>query len=179
MVNDEVLKKTNPKTIISWVSLAKGQITASGAPGKKKIAQWAADGVTDVVTLQRGDEHAPWLPAACESAGLRWHHLPLSGRRLERRQDRITLAAIPDLLEVLREDPPRKMIVHCSAGLHRTGVCLYILLRAAGQSTEDAVTTIAAARPLTAEELCRVGKNGVLRDIAEAIYQGHSPSGPP
>ncbi len=172
-------KISNPKTISTWVSLEGGQVTASGAPGKRKIALWAADGVTDVVTLQRGDEHAPWLPAACEAAGLSWHHLPLSGRRLERQEDRVTLAAIPELLTVLRQEPPRRMIVHCSAGLHRTGVCLYLLLRAAGQAPEDAVAAIAAARPLTAEELCRAGKNGMLKEIAEAVYQGHSPSGPP
>lgn len=172
-------KILNPKTVSAWVDLEGGQITASGAPGRRKIAQWAADGVTDVVTLQRADEHAPWLPGACEAAGLSWHHLPLSGRRLERREDRVTLAAIPELLTVLRQDPPRKMIVHCSAGLHRTGVCLYLLLRAAGQAPEDAVAAIAAARPLTAEELERVGRRGSLRSIAEAVYQGHSPSGPP
>ncbi len=169
----------NPRTLSTWVPIGGGRITAAGAPGRARIAQWVADGVTDVVTLQRADEHAPWLPGACAAAGLRWHHMPLSGRRLERAADAVTLAAIADLLAVLREDPPRSMIVHCSAGLHRTGVCLYLLLRAAGRSVEEAVSDIAAARPLTAEELCRPGRTGTLREIAEAIYQGHAPSGPP
>ena len=176
---DQPKKTKNPKRANTWVSLERGRITASGAPGRRKLDAWAAAGVTDVVTLQRADEHAAWLPEACRKAGLTWHHLPLSGRRLERATDRDTLAAIPGLLDVLRADPPRTVVVHCSAGLHRTGVCLYVLLRSAGQSEEQAVATIAAARPLTAEELCRVGKSGSLKEKAEAVHQGQSPSGPP
>ena len=172
-------RTTNEKTVSSWVAVEGGRITASGAPGRRKLATWAESGVTDVVTLQRADEHAAWLPGACEAAGLTWHHYPLSGRRLERRSDQETLAALPRLLDVLRADPPRSVIVHCSAGLHRTGICLYILLRSAGHSPEAAVSAIEAARPLTAEELTRKPKKrDSLQSIAEAVYQGQSPSGP-
>jgi protein-tyrosine phosphatase len=167
----------NPKAASAWVSVGTGRITASGAPGRAGLSRWAAEpsdgitGVTDVVTLQRADEHAPWLPSACAELGLGWHHLPLSGRRLDRRADRETLARVPELLELLRSTPARSLVVHCSAGLHRTGVCLYILLRHAGLSEDDVVSTIAAARPLTAEELCRTGRHGALRELAEAQFR--------
>ena len=170
----------------TWVSLLRGQITAAGAPGRRTPARWSAAGVTDVVTLQRADEHADWLPDACAEVGMSWHHMPLSGRRLEGPSDRDTLAAIPTLLDLLRADPPRKLVVHCSAGLHRTGVCLYLLHRHAGLSPEATLASIAAARPLTAAELTRsTRRHGVLQDRAEALYQhqsqgqGHAPAGPP
>jgi hypothetical protein len=166
----------NPKVASAWVSVGAGRITASGAPGRAKLARWAAaesegmTGATDIVTLQRSDEHAPWLPSACAELGLGWHHLPLSGRRLERPEDRASLARVPELLEILRSSPARSLVVHCSAGLHRTGVCLYILLRHSGLSEDDVISTIAAARPLTAEELCRSGKHGSLSELAEALF---------
>src|SRR5690349_6046030 len=119
----------NPKAQSAWASVLRGRITAAGAPSRARVGQWAADGATDIVTLQRSDEHAPWLPEACREAGLRWHHFPLSGRRLEHREDRATLERVPELVELLRSEQPRSLILHCSAGLHRTGVCLYLLLR--------------------------------------------------
>lgn len=161
-------RQRNPAAASQWTDLLTGRVTASGAPGRKKIASWAAAGVTDVVTLQRSDEHAPWLPGACASAGLAWHHLPLSGRRLERAEDLESLARIPELLRVLEADPPRSVVVHCSAGLHRTGVCLYLLARHAGLEPDAAVAKVAQARALTAQELRRTSKRGdTLQAIAE------------
>jgi protein-tyrosine phosphatase len=160
----------NPKAASAWVSVGNGRVTASGAPGRARLSQWLAQGATDIVTLQRADEHAAWLPAACAEVGLGHHHLPLSGRRLDQPEDLAALARIPELLAILRSDPPRSLVVHCSAGLHRTGVCLYILLRHAGLSEDAAITTLAAARPLTAEELCHVGKRGSLLALAEALF---------
>ena len=45
--------------------------------------------------------------------------------------------------------------VHCSAGLHRTGVIAYAALRRAGLSETDTWSTIAVAREQTAQELGR------------------------
>jgi hypothetical protein len=158
--------------VSAWVSVGNGRITASGAPGRARLSQWLAHGATDIVTLQRADEHAEWLPGACAELGLGWHHLPLSGRRLDRREDRASLARVPELLTILRSNQPRSLVVHCSAGLHRTGVCLYILLRHAGLSEDEAIATIALARPLTAEELRQIGKRGSLQSLAEALFGG-------
>jgi hypothetical protein len=175
----------NPKAASTWVNVGTGRITAAGAPGRAGLSRWAAEsgdgitGATDIVTLQRSDEHAPWLPSACAELGLGWHHLPLSGRRLDRREDRETLARVPELLELLRSTPARSLVVHCSAGLHRTGVCLYVLLRHAGLSEDDVISTIAAVRPLTAEELCRLGKRGSLRELAEAHFGRQIEVAPP
>jgi hypothetical protein len=47
----------NPKAVSAWVSVGNGRITASGAPGRARLSQWLAHGATDIVTLQRADEH--------------------------------------------------------------------------------------------------------------------------
>lgn len=155
-----------------WVSIGRGWITAAGAPSRARLARWAAAGVTDVVTLQRAGEYPVWLPAACASAGLHWHHRPLSGGRLSGPGDGAMLARMAELVPLLLEPPPRRVVVHCSAGLHRTGAALYALLRFAGFTADAAVHSLADMRPLTAEELCRPRRTGSVRERADRLLQG-------
>jgi Tyrosine phosphatase family len=151
----------------AWVPLRAGWITAAGGPSRQRLADWPARGATDVLTLQRADEMQPWIPELCQTHGLGWIHLPLSGRRMEQAGDRDGLARLPGLLDVWSE--PRRVVVHCSAGLHRTGAICYLLLRLAGQTRDEAVATIRTARALTAEELVRGARSGVLIDRMDAL----------
>ena len=153
-----------------WIPVHNGYITAAGAPSRQRLEHWADCGVTDVATLQRSDELRPWLPEVCADLGLTWHHIPLSGRRLERKSDRDSLVRIPELAALLTGEPPRAIVVHCAAGLHRTGVCLYLIMRAAGHPSDEAIELIRQARPLTAEELVRKTRRGILADQAEALH---------
>lgn len=145
-----------------WVPLRAGWITAAGGPSRQRLGAWRSRGATDVLTLQRADEMQPWIPGLCQEHGLGWIHLPLSGRRMDQPGDRDSLARLPALLDVWGE--PRRVVVHCSAGLHRTGAVCYLLLRLAGLERDDAIARIRLARALTAEELCRETRGGVLAD---------------
>lgn len=123
--------------------------------------------MTDVVTLQRADEMASWLPSACETLGIVWHHLPLSGRRLAGASDMQSIAKLGDLL-VLGAD--HRIVLHCAAGMHRTGLCLYLLLRRAGAASGEALALVERARPVTAHELTKqTRRSGRLIDVAEEL----------
>lgn len=167
----------NPAAASNWVELLDGHVTAAGAPSQARLDLWAVRGVTDVVTLQRGDEMASWLPERCAALDIRWHHLPLSGKRLAAVNDPISIAAIPGLLNMLRGDPAR-MVVHCSAGMHRTGVCLYLMARHTGLTPANALDWIDSARPLTAHELRRKTRAGILVKLAEDLFQARESSPP-
>lgn len=159
----------NPDNVRRWMTLGAHDIVASGAPGRRALDAWREAGVTDVITLQRADEMAPWLPEACAQRSLVWHHLPVSGKRLRAPEDRASLQRLVGLVEGLSS--PRKIVVHCSAGLHRTGVALYLLHRAQGLSPDDALARIEAGRALTARELMRTPRRGErLADVAEALW---------
>ncbi len=163
-----------------WAPLFHHGVGAAGAPGRARLAGWARAQVTDVVTLQRREEMAPWLEGACAEAGLRWHHFPLSGRRLEAAGDRSSVARlIAWTLQMEQATEPARIMVHCAAGLHRTGVALYVMMRCAGLSPEDALDNIRRARPLTADELHRTTRRGGrLVDLAEALFADASPDAP-
>ncbi len=169
----------NPHNIRRWVPLGPHLITASGAPGRRRFADWPQLGVTTVVTLQRADEMPPWLEPACAENEISWRHTPVSGKRLEDPSDTDSLR---QLLEIPRslEDARHKIVLHCSAGLHRTGVALYLLLRARGLSPEDTIARIAQARHLTATELERRPRRGLrLQDIAENLWRELEPRSTP
>jgi hypothetical protein len=153
-----------------WVPLRAGWITATGGPSRQRRGTGHERGATHVLTLQRADEMQPWIPGLCESHGLQWVHLPLSGRRMDSGEDRQSLARLPAVLALW--DAPRRVVVHCSAGLHRTGATCYLLLRLSGLTREDAITHIRLARALTAEELCRDARSGILVDRMDTLLAG-------
>jgi len=167
---EKFLISKNPKSQSFWVPFRAGYITASGAPSIKKLDLWRAERVTDVVTLLRSDE-MQGLSAASEGLGLNWHHFPLSGRRLESADDARVVSKIPELADLLHASRERRIVVHCAAGMHRTGLFLYILLRSSGLDPGLALQRIEQARKLTAEELCKSTKHGILLDQAEALFQ--------
>ena len=150
-----------------WVTLRGGWITATGGPSRQRLASWRERGATDVLTLQRGDEMQPWLPEQCVAHGLNFIHLPLSGRRMEGATDQDNLARLPGLLALWAT--PRRVVVHCAAGLHRTGAVCYLLFRLAGLDGAAALAKVHAARPLTADELCKPTRSGVLAERMEAV----------
>lgn len=145
-----------------WVPLRAGWLTATGGPSRARLASWRTRGATDVLTLQRADEMQPWIPGLCREHGLGFIHLPLSGRRMDQPGDSDSLARLPALLTTW--DAPRRVVIHCSAGLHRTGAVCYLLLRLAGHDRSAALAHIHAARALTAAELQKPARSGVLAD---------------
>ncbi len=123
--------------------------------------------MTDVVTLQRADEMAAWLGPTCAALGMQWHHRPLTGRRLSGARDMQSLVELAALLELPAD---RRIVLHCAAGMHRTGLSLDLLLRRAGATSEEALTGVERARPVTAHELTRTTRrSGRLLDRAEVL----------
>ena len=161
----------NDTTTSAWVEVGDGMITAAGAPSRAALALWSARWrATDVLTLQRGDEARASLADEAAAAGLAWHHAPLSGKRLDGVDDRAALASASARAAALLARG-RRVVVHCSAGMHRTGLVVYGALRLAGRGRDDALAGLALARPITHAELTRVDHRdgGTLADVAERV----------
>ena len=154
-----------------WVSFFNNQITACGAPSKEKLILWKKKGVTDIVTLLKHDEIQCWLPNDCKKMGIRWHHYPLTGKNLGSENDFVTLSGIPAFINFLHKNTQSNVVIHCSAGMHRTGVFLYLLFRFEQHNQEASIQKVQEARDLTAKELIKETRKGILVNKAESIYQ--------
>lgn len=132
------------------VSVGSGALALSPRPKLKDLPALRTAGMTHVVTLLTENEGALQVGAAATRAGLSWIWIPLHG------------AAVPDstrtaeLRQVLRElceliEAGNKLFVHCSAGIHRTGMFGYALLRRLGLNADAARAKLAELRQVTAE----------------------------
>eukprot|EP00929_Paragymnodinium_shiwhaense_P050185 TRINITY_DN25291_c0_g1_i1.p1 TRINITY_DN25291_c0_g1~~TRINITY_DN25291_c0_g1_i1.p1 ORF type:complete len:326 (-),score=38.00 TRINITY_DN25291_c0_g1_i1:193-1092(-) len=157
---------------LSWVEVHGGCLSASGAPSVKTTKQWAREGVTCVISLLRETEpHFSNARDGCIQAGFRWEHCPLSGKGALHHPDEqdvsswVTLAKlIPALLQA-----GERIVVHCAAGMHRTGGTLYLTLRQCGLSPESSLAAVQLVREVTHAELLKMEKkaNRCLWELAE------------
>lgn len=110
----------------------------------------AEEGVTHLVTLLSAREGAAGIGEAVGAAGLGWLWLPLENADppAEARDSEIR-AAFDQVRGLLGSGA--RVLIHCSAGIHRTGLIGYALLRYLGQSADQARDTLRALRDVTAE----------------------------
>ncbi|MBI2837258.1 MAG: dual specificity protein phosphatase family protein [Acidobacteria bacterium] len=105
-----------------------------------------------VVTLMSEKEGARAIGEAAESSGMEWTWLPLEDSRPPEGR---RIAAVINALVLLSEklDAGRSVLVHCSAGMHRTGMITFALLRLRGHTEEEALDLIHLMRPHTRHAL--------------------------
>mmetsp|Transcript_82696 Transcript_82696/g.151605 ORF Transcript_82696/g.151605 Transcript_82696/m.151605 type:complete len:329 (-) Transcript_82696:270-1256(-) len=164
--------------LLVFVRAGRGRLAARGAPGDGAIARWCSEvGPMYVVTLLREDEPAfrvvqPQVRQLEADGTIRgWLHLPLSGgscitMRTPSEQDVQSLANVNKIVELLRGGA--SVVVHCAAGLHRTGIVCYATLRLLGQSPEEALESILLSRPKTHAEITKATKKHIpLCELAE------------
>jgi protein-tyrosine phosphatase len=104
------------------------------------------------VTLLSAREEGEAVGAAVRSAGMDWTWIPLAnGRPPQGRQNAPIAEALPRISAEL--DRGRSVLIHCSAGMHRTGMIAYALLRFRGVEVDRALDLIEGTRPHTRHAL--------------------------
>merc|ERR1712037_920057 len=72
--------------------------------------------------------------------------------------DRDSLEILKKLrARLLSSDGSDHIILHCSACLHRTGICFYVLLRLLGDSSDAALAKMLTSRPKTRADFDNLG----------------------
>jgi len=132
------------------VSVGAGAAALTHRPKLKALPAMRAAGVTHLVTLLSEGEGAPIIGAAARAAGLEWIWLGLPNAQRPKSPLRDEIAAGLAALSTLIAAGAH-VAVHCSAGIHRTGMFGYALLRTCGLAPEAAMETLATLRPVTAE----------------------------
>lgn len=129
-------------------------ITCHGKPKKRDINFLSEMyNLNYVITLLHNDELPNQVRNMClKRKGIKWNHIPLLGAKSEYFQSKETSELIKkNILIIIDEmkNKPLTIYIHCSAGIHRTGVVLYTLLRLTGETEQSAMEAIKIIREET------------------------------
>jgi protein-tyrosine phosphatase len=127
-----------------------GALALTHRPKQKDLPGLPAFSVTHVVTLLAEREGAQKIGDAVRHAGLTWIWCPLDNGQLpnERRTAELR-PVIADLAALLVGGA--RIVIHCSAGVHRTGMFGYALLRHLGLEPAAARAKLMELRAVTGE----------------------------
>lgn len=133
---------------LRWVPIGSGQLALSHRPGQRDLVRLAELGCQRVVTLLSEREGALSVQMAIEAQGLQWTWLPLNNGKYPPPPDSERLrAALPSLSSYL--DAGEHVLIHCSAGIHRTGMVSYALLRWRGFTAPQTMELLSQLRAHT------------------------------
>ena len=130
---------------LHWVNFCGGLLALGHRPGKRLRKQLSAQGCTLVVNLLSDNEsNADPSPNRLR--------LPLhTAAPPDESRDNEVLLALQRIRMQLADNG--KVFIHCSAGLHRTGMIAYALCRFSGLDRQESISLIEELRTLTATEL--------------------------
>lgn len=135
-----------------WVRVGNGRMALWHRPKLNAMATLKEAGCQHLVTLLSEKEGARAIGEAAQAAGMEWTWLPMEGSRPpEGRRSVAVINALILLSEGL--DDGHSILVHCSAGMHRTGMVAFALLRLRGHTEETALDTILRMRAHTRDAL--------------------------
>mmetsp|Transcript_25085 Transcript_25085/g.49115 ORF Transcript_25085/g.49115 Transcript_25085/m.49115 type:complete len:220 (-) Transcript_25085:243-902(-) len=160
-----------PESDIRWIQVAGGFLAARARPqGKSMLSVWKC---TALVTLIEDGDHT--IEGAAKELDVEWVHAPVqpisNARKAICDLDAQSFRKIDDVLDLLKAG--ERVVVHCQAGCHRTGIFCYVILRRAGYLAEEALSALQLTRQVTWEEIVAVTKKRPegLQPKAEAIFQ--------
>jgi protein-tyrosine phosphatase len=135
---------------LQWVSVGGGRLAIGHRPRIKSLPGFRNQGATHVLTLLAETEGAADIGAAVKKAGISWIWFPLESATPPGEE---LLSDVRLLYQRLGEalSSAGSIYVHCSAGIHRTGMIAYGLLRSLGLSQDEAIATLRALRIETGE----------------------------
>lgn len=126
-------------------------------PAKKALTILKQRGFTHVVTILSRNEEAGPLIISVQKAGMISIHIPISSGAIpmseeNRRHLLFGINAVKSLIED-QSGTPAKCYIHCSAGIHRTGMMVFALLRKLGLTFSDSLEKLRELRPITGEQV--------------------------
>jgi protein-tyrosine phosphatase len=160
-----------------FVNVGNGRLALNHRPGGRDFKLLRESGCTHVVTLLKESEFAERIGNKTKNAGLQWVWLPVpNGNYPEGDVHERLLEAMPQLSQLL--DEGNSLFIHCSAGIHRTGMVAYGLLRWRGMERDEAMRVIHEMRKETAEGMMekrmRWGDENAKQKIQQETSWVHS-----
>ncbi len=162
-------------TELRWVTIGPGRVALSHRPKLKDIAKLADLGCQRVVTIQGDHETPGQIERAVRQAGLEWTWIRVGNAKYpEGEADQLMRRGLQGLTASL--EAGESVLIHCSAGIHRTGMLAFALLRSVGLQEAEALEKIAEMRPQTREGMHKEHLAWGNR-LAEEAESGQRPGG--
>ena len=135
--------------------LLEGTIIACHRPDKNLLKKLSNELVNTVVTLLWNTETPEEVYKQCESLNINWISFPVKSINYTLLTERHKCSAISEKLFELKDllMNGQKLLIHCAAGIHRTGFVTYNLLRLCGHSKEETITALGIIRPKILEKI--------------------------
>jgi protein-tyrosine phosphatase len=131
-----------------WLPISGGHLAIGHRPKKSAIATKLDGTATHILTLLSEREGAEAIGEATERAGLRWLWLPLSNGNPAEANEAATRSMLKQVRQALMSGA--KVFIHCSAGIHRTGMITAALLRSLDLTREESEDLLRNLRDATA-----------------------------
>jgi protein-tyrosine phosphatase len=121
---------------VYWVQVGSGWLALSNRPKLKDIAELPAQGCQRVITIQGRNELPNQVERAVKAAGMAWTWVPIAslaplaighGKFPEGEADLLMRRGLQELVESI--EAGESVLIRCSAGIHRTGMLTFALLR--------------------------------------------------
>jgi len=133
---------------MNFVSVGNGAIGLRGRPGKAFFKTLQDLNCNRIVTLLSEREGGQDIGKKLKAYDVEWTWLPLENGQYPTDEAHVMLkAGLQQLSYYL--DAGESIVIHCSAGIHRTGMVTYALLLYRGYSKEEALQAIAEMRDHT------------------------------
>ena len=138
-------KRIENMELVNWVAIGKGYLAIGHRPSTKLTEDLKLQNCTHILTLLSENEGAKKIKILTDKSNLKWLWLPMESAKplAEERTEELgaLLSGMKDILE-----QGGKIYLHCSAGIHRTGMIAYSFLRFIGLSPEDAMQKLKELR---------------------------------
>jgi len=130
-----IQKKLQNLEIINWVSVANGHLAIGHRPSVKMMGDLKLQGASHILTLLCESEGADEISKLCGKENLEWLWFSMKSANPPIEERQLELKTLfSEMSQALEKGA--KIYVHCSAGIHRTGMISYAFLRYTGLTQE-------------------------------------------
>lgn len=155
----QALKTKDLRTDVNWVQVEKGFLAIGHKPGGKITFDGLKKEETSaILTLLNENEGAATIGNQAKKVNIEWIWFPFSASKPHSGEGiSLVYSLYHKLVNKLKAGD--KIYIHCSAGIHRTGMITYGLLRLLGKSKSEATLMLQSLRAVTAAQ---VGEDRLL-----------------
>jgi protein-tyrosine phosphatase len=146
-------KAENLHTALNWVQVGNGFLAIGHKPGGKiSFGGLKNEGTTAVLTLLHENEGAAAIGKQTETVNIAWIWFPFSASRPHEGE---AITEVYNLYKQLSDliINGAKIYIHCSAGIHRTGMITYGFLRFLGKNRTEAFEMLKSLREVTSDQV--------------------------